>query len=55
MSIKKFPALGLVVQVTELDVSDYPSEQERRNKRDAEPDEFTPGMVAKQKAVQEYL
>jgi endo-1,4-beta-xylanase len=41
-SIEKFSALGLQVQVTELDVSVYPSEHKPRPRRADESDAFTP-------------
>lgn len=47
-SIEKFASLGLDVQVTELDVSVYPSENDRREKRAGEPDSFTGEMMKKQ-------
>jgi endo-1,4-beta-xylanase len=47
-SIEKFSSLGLQVQFTELDVSVYPSEHSRRERRPNEPDEFTPEMEEKQ-------
>lgn len=51
-SIEQYAALGLKLQVTELDVSVYPSENGRRQKRPDEPDVFTPDMEAKQ--VKQY-
>lgn len=51
-SIEQFTALGLKVQVTELDVFVYPPENGRRQKRPDEPDGFTPEMEDKQ--VQQY-
>lgn len=47
-SIEKFASLGLKVQVTELDISVYPSENGRRQKRPDEQDAFTPAMEQKQ-------
>lgn len=47
-SVEKFAALGLDVQVTELDVSVYPSENGRRERRANEPDTFTPELMQKQ-------
>ncbi len=47
-SIKKFAALGFKVQITELDVSVYKSEQGRREKNADEPDQFTPEMEKRQ-------
>lgn len=49
-SITKFAGLGLQVQVTELDVSVYPKEHERRAKKDTDKSEFTAEMDAKQAA-----
>lgn len=51
-TIKKFSSLGLKVQITELDVSIYPWEKERRNLRPGESDIFTP--EAEQKQAQKY-
>jgi endo-1,4-beta-xylanase len=47
-SVKIFSSLGLEVQITELDVSVYPSENGRREKRADESDQFTPEMEQKQ-------
>jgi endo-1,4-beta-xylanase len=47
-SIEKFAALGLKVQITELDVSIYPLEHSRRQRRPDEPDQFTPELEQKQ-------
>jgi len=47
-SITQFADLGLAVQITELDVSVYPKEHERREKRDTDKSEFTPEMEQKQ-------
>ncbi|MBT1695626.1 endo-1,4-beta-xylanase [Fulvivirgaceae bacterium PWU4] len=47
-SIDKFAALGLKVQITELDVSVYPLEHSRREPRPDEPNKFTPEMEQKQ-------
>lgn len=47
-SIEKFSSLGLQIQITELDVSVYPSEHSRRERREDEQDTFTPEMEAKQ-------
>jgi endo-1,4-beta-xylanase len=41
-AIEKFASLGLKVQITELDISVYPWEKNRRAKRSAESDAFTP-------------
>jgi len=47
-TIKKFSSLGLKVQVTELDMSIYPWEKNRRNLRPGESDAYTPGLERKQ-------
>lgn len=47
-SIEKFSSLGLNLQITELDVSVYPSEHGRRDRRTDEPDTFTSEMEQKQ-------
>jgi endo-1,4-beta-xylanase len=47
-SLTKFSSLGLAVQITELDISVYPSEQGRREKRVDENDAFTQEMEQKQ-------
>ena len=47
-SITQFADLGLAIQITELDVSVYPKEHERREKRDTDKSEFTPEMEQKQ-------
>src|SRR4051812_46262494 len=47
-SIDKFSSLGLQVQVTELDVSVYPSEHKPRARRENEPDALTPEMEQRQ-------
>lgn len=47
-SIEKFASLGLQVQVTELDISVYPAESDRRPKRPDETDAFTPEQEQKQ-------
>ena len=47
-TIKKFSSLGLKVQVTELDVSVYPWEKNRRTKREGETDVYAPGLAKKQ-------
>jgi len=49
-TIERFGSLGLKVQVTELDVSVYPWEKERRAKRPGEPDAYTPDLQARQAA-----
>jgi endo-1,4-beta-xylanase len=50
-SIKKFAALGFKVQITELDISVYKSEQGRREKKTDEADKFTPEMEQKQREL----
>ena len=47
-TIKKFSSLGLKVQVTELDVSIYPWEKNRRALRPGESDAYTPELEKKQ-------
>lgn len=54
-SIIKFASLGLTVQITELDVSVYPKEHERRAKKDTGRSEFTPDMNDKQAAHYKML
>jgi endo-1,4-beta-xylanase len=54
-SINKFASLGLKVQITELDMSVYPKEHERREKKDTDKSEFTPEMDAKQAAHYKML
>ncbi|NML67217.1 endo-1,4-beta-xylanase [Hymenobacter sp. RP-2-7] len=49
-TIERFASLGLQVQVTELDVSVYPWEKDRRAKRPGESDAYTPEMQQKQAA-----
>jgi len=49
-TIERFASLGLKVQVTELDVSVYPWEKDRRAKRPDESDAYTPEMQQKQAA-----
>lgn len=51
-TIKKFSSLGLKVQITELDVSIYPWEKEKRSLRPGESMVFTPEM--EQKQMQKY-
>ena len=41
-TIERFASLGLQVQITELDVSVYPWDKERRAPRPDEPDAYTP-------------
>lgn len=47
-TIKEFSSLGLKVQVTELDMSIYPWEKNRRAKRPGESDTYTPELEQKQ-------
>lgn len=47
-SILKFHGLGLQVQITELDVSVYPKEHSRRERRPDDIAQFTPEMEQKQ-------
>jgi len=47
-TIKEFSSLGLKVQITELDVSVYPWEKNRRTKRPGEADDYTPDLAQKQ-------
>lgn len=47
-SIEKFSSLGLKIQFTELDVSVYQSEHNRRERRADETDSFTPELETKQ-------
>jgi endo-1,4-beta-xylanase len=47
-TIKKFSSLGLKVQVTELDMSIYTWEKNRRNLRPGESDAYTPELERKQ-------
>jgi endo-1,4-beta-xylanase len=49
-TIKKFSSLGLKVQVTELDISIYPWEKNRRTKQPGESDAYTPELEKKQAA-----
>ncbi len=51
-SIERFASLGLKVQITELDVSVYPWEKLRRERREGEGDVFMP--EAEQKQLQQY-
>ena len=48
-SLEKFSSLGLTLQITELDVSVYKSEPDRRDKRPDESDAFTPEMERMQR------
>ncbi|RZK28134.1 MAG: endo-1,4-beta-xylanase, partial [Hymenobacter sp.] len=54
-TIERFASLGLQVQVTELDVSVYPWEKDRRAKRPDESDAYTPEMQQKQAAKYQML
>ncbi|KAB7729956.1 1,4-beta-xylanase [Rudanella paleaurantiibacter] len=54
-SITRFASLGLKVQITELDVSVYPKEHERRARRETDKSEFTPEMNEKQAAHYKML
>jgi endo-1,4-beta-xylanase len=47
-TIKKFSSLGLKVQITELDISVYPWEKNRRLLRPGESDAYTPELEQKQ-------
>jgi endo-1,4-beta-xylanase len=47
-SITQFASLGLAVQITELDVSVYPKEHERRAKKPTDTGELTAEMIEKQ-------
>ncbi|MCC3158563.1 endo-1,4-beta-xylanase [Hymenobacter sp. 15J16-1T3B] len=47
-AIERYASLGLKVQVTELDVSIYPWEKERRAKRAGESDAYTPALEQQQ-------
>ena len=51
-SMARYASLGLKLHITELDVSVYPSENGRREKRPDEPDAFTPEMEAQQ--IEQY-
>jgi endo-1,4-beta-xylanase len=54
-SIEKFASLGLDVQVTELDLSVYPKEHERRAKKETDDGILTEDMVKKQTAQYKML
>lgn len=54
-SINRFASLGLKVQITELDLSVYPKEHERRERRDTDRSEFTSAMNDKQAAQYKML
>lgn len=49
-AIEQFSSLGLKVQITEMDMSVYPWEKNRRNKRPEDKDSYTPEMIEKQNA-----
>lgn len=51
-TIKKFSSLGLKIQITELDISVYPWEKNRRSLKPGESDAFTPEL--EQKQIQQY-
>jgi endo-1,4-beta-xylanase len=51
-TIEKFASLGLEVQITELDMSIYPWEKERRQRRPGESDQLTPEL--EQKQIEQY-
>jgi endo-1,4-beta-xylanase len=54
-SIRQFADLGLAVQITELDVSVYPKEHERRSKKDTDQSIYTDEMMQKQSAHYKML
>ena len=54
-SITQFASLGLAVQITELDVSVYPKEHERRAKKDTDKSIYTDEMMQKQSAHYKML
>ena len=54
-SITRFASLGLKVQITELDMSVYPKEHERRERKDTDKSEFTSVMNDKQAAQYKML
>jgi endo-1,4-beta-xylanase len=49
-SIQRFSSLGLTVQITELDISIYPWEKNRRPRRPGESDDYTPELQRRQAA-----
>ena len=49
-ALDQYKALGLKIQITELDVSIYPWEKDRRAKRPGESDAYTPELEQKQAA-----
>ena len=54
-SIDQFSGLGLMVQITELDISVYPKEHERREKKLTDRGELTAEMIEKQAAQYKML
>jgi endo-1,4-beta-xylanase len=54
-TIKKFSSLGLKVQITELDVSIYPWEKNRRDLRPGESAAYTPDLEKKQEDQYEAI
>lgn len=54
-SIDDFASLGLAVQITELDVSVYPKEHERRKKNEVDKAIYTDEMMQKQSAHYKML
>lgn len=54
-SITRFASLGLKVQITEMDMSVYPKEHERRERRETDRSEFTSAMNDKQAAQYKML
>jgi endo-1,4-beta-xylanase len=54
-SIQQFASLGMEVQITELDVSVYPKEHGRREKKSSDVSVFTPEMEQKQIAHYKML
>lgn len=52
-AIQQYASLGLEVQITELDMSIYPWEKEKRAKREGELDNFTPEL--EQKQIDQYV
>jgi endo-1,4-beta-xylanase len=49
-AIERYASLGLKVQITELDVSIYPWEKNKREKRPGEADAYTPALEQRQAA-----
>ncbi|HYW97073.1 MAG TPA: endo-1,4-beta-xylanase [Bacteroidales bacterium] len=54
-AITRFSSLGLDVQITELDMSVYKWEKDRRDKRVGESDDLTPGREAQQVAQYDMI